>query len=661
MKKIRLLAAVAVIALSSCSNDQEVYTSEDNSQREIGFRSFIDKGTDTRATTTNEGNILNFTITGWWNARSLALGTAPLSAEYLFNAADISRREGTALTGHADWTYTPVKFWPSEGDGVYFYAYSPAATKNVTKGLYDYHPETTKIAYTVPVQSETDAQEDFLLARTGKLDNLLPSVYNSPVTMNFVHALSKARFYARTSNPNITYTISKVQLLNLYQSATIDLDADAIPTTGLLTYTTPATGHADDAVIGWTDHANQGTKKNVVIDMGSAPVYLSDKFESILGKTNALMVMPQTTTYGSNPATVGDQFFIAVTYSAFQGNFYYVKDETRLFAVTDPQSAVKTDPLNFEMGRQYDFALTFGDETGDAVAFKVTVSGWETTFTASDDPNDPDDPNNPINLPDYGTLHYFPDPLFLDFIMQKYDTDQNRYLTYAELEKITDLDNDVPVGSAEPTITLSGTAKYNGEITSLKGIELMPNLTTIPLVPYGTSPSMKLPEIPVTTTVKNAVFYGDFADYSTDLDAFEPIEHLTNLQYLDIKNAANYNKTKADALVEHLENLPLTRLDMGITQINSTTTGVFDISTLVHINHVVLDWRTTGSRYSYLKLRSGLTRGEIKYLKNGAITGTLNGEKIIIESLVLTGEGSPIFLGTLYSGDTEIMNFDSGN
>lgn len=392
MKKIYLLAALAsAITFTSCSNDQEIDHNLTNTKA-IGFRTFIDKGNGSKAAVTTSDNILSFTVTGWWDRekketidKAVTDGAVPAD-QYMFNGFDISRREA------GNWAYTPVRYWPAEeiiGGGITFFAYSPAASKHVTTGLTNYTGDA--IAYTVPdiydTNNKTQGQEDFLLARTdalkGKIDNDADSKDN--VDLTFAHALSRVKFSARTTNTGLTYVIGGVELVNIAKSGTIKLAN--IPVGGAFTYSD--TDPSSDPVVLWE---KTGDPKNLGLDIGESPINLLEEYKSLLGDYNALMVLPQTTVAGDpddegrgKTPTAG--FWIKVSYKAYLNNpdkgTYFAgskeKYEDRYFRVIDPlrSTSEKDVPFSFEIGRQYNFRLTFGDEAEDAISFEVKVGGWD--------------------------------------------------------------------------------------------------------------------------------------------------------------------------------------------------------------------------------------------------------------------------------------------
>ena len=450
MRKFSLLAAMAaVLALSSCSNDQEL-NSPQTTGEEIGFRTLIDKGGDTRATITKTDNILGFTVTAWWD--KMASGGPVIGSQdsdeggYLFNAFDITRREENM--GMPRWDYSPKIYWPSKGNGVYFFAYSPASSKHVNTGLYNYEA-ITKLRYTVPDPGEDQSQEDFLLARTGQQTGGM-------VILNFAHALSRVKFYAK-KNANLehlNYLIKSVELMNIEKEGEIDLKD--IPSNGDFDYT------SGPLVLWESQLAPQG---NINADLGESPVYVQDDgFKSILGETNALMVLPQKTVTG-DPTNPGSDFLVKVEYKAFididDPGTYYAGTQTSYDEVYFAVPEVGGVPFTFEIGRQYNFNLTFGTEAGAPVKFEVeSVGEW------SDAP--------PVDLPQI--TDYYKAGLISKALAEQVKAD---YATKGvSLGDILST-NAVTLGSNANTTTSASDVQVT--TADLKGIEYFENLTVLNL------------------------------------------------------------------------------------------------------------------------------------------------------------------------------------
>jgi len=394
MIKNLLLATFTTLVICSCSDDK-VTSVSDYSNKVIEFTTLIDK-TESRASITDPSNILGFTITGWWEE----------GQQYLFNAFDITRGESSKNM----WEYSPPRYWPSVGY-VSFYAYSPASSCNVTRGLYDWNPYSDldpKITYSVPTTNqfvhttnEYQSQEDFLVAVTKEMNATNSGAH---VTLNFQHALSRVLFQAKKPNDYITYIIYDIELVNVYNRGTLTLRrpttyyiSDGIPEAGGFGY-----GTAGDNPLTLWESDYSSSKTTMAVDMSNSPVYiLSDEYTSVIGETNALMVMPQVTVLGSiyvegsyqttfenlytpiNPSFDADgEFYVKVGYKAFQGEgdyrVYYAGSNTNhkyiYLPVEDP---LRTgEPFAFEIGRQYTFNLTFGHEISTPIGFDVQVQEW---------------------------------------------------------------------------------------------------------------------------------------------------------------------------------------------------------------------------------------------------------------------------------------------
>lgn len=463
MKKYLLVFTTIALLFGACSNDEELNLQEETGGTAIEFRSLTDKTTLLRAAITDETNIMSFTVTGWWDKTGGANYGSTNSADgvFLFDGFNIGRGEGDVN----NWDYSPKRYWPAAGKGtVDFFAYSPASSRNLSVGLENFKGDAIK--YTVPQISETGLQqEDFLLAKSTGLDG-------GTVDLNFQHALSRVKFFARKTNANITYVIDSVKLINLASTAELDLiDAtnntagEPFPDKTSLDYS----GRTKPLVI-WK--ADNTSVTDYTVDMSGSPVYLkydaTPVYYSILGETGAVMVMPQQTKLAATGTTAptGGAFAIAVSYKAYIGNFYYAgsatTSKTQYFAVKDPAYG-SDEPIAFEIGRQYNFYLTFGEEAGSAITFVVNVGNWSDATT------------DPIPVPNYATAQYFPDANFRAYLASAaagFDTNEDGMLSYEELLGITALD--IPDAT-----------------TDLKGIELIPNLIEI------TINSATLPAIPV--------------------------------------------------------------------------------------------------------------------------------------------------------------------
>lgn len=381
MKKYLFLAAVAALMMTSCSSDEVVKESEIKNGA-IEFRTLTDKN-QSRAAVTDGSNILGFTLTGWWVE----------GKQYLFNSFDITRNAGIDDKGNLEteeWSYSPPRYWPSKGD-VNFFAYSPASSVNVSKNkdLRQTAPLTVNPTIEYTVSNVQNLQEDFLVAL-----KFLQNKNSGKVSLNFQHALSRVKFNAKKTK-NLEYTIYGIKLMNLYSKAelTYDKSNDGSLSVGIPTTQFNYGNASNNPIILWKSHSE---KVDYKVDLSDAPIYVQFDNKSVIGATNALLVMPQVTELGEvqdsndleyvNKTAIDGAFYVEIEYKSFlkEGNniIYYAgtasKTAKYYIPVKDQIRVNQKTPFPFEIGREYVFNLTFGDEgaTARPIQFNVTVSNW---------------------------------------------------------------------------------------------------------------------------------------------------------------------------------------------------------------------------------------------------------------------------------------------
>lgn len=402
-KKFLFLAATAALVMSSCSNDDIVDTmGNNNDENAIGFRTSLGSEKETKAAVTNKDNITSFTLHGWWSAvpNGADYGDAT-KGQYFFKAFGMNCGED------ASWSYSPVVYWPQSGT-MDFFAYSPASSIYVNKGFSNLTTAgEMKIQYTVADPSKTNAQEDFLIAKTTQKSG-------GKITMHFQHALSRVLFKAAKTDPNMTYLIGSVELLKLHKEGEFDYLAKNASSVSLVpdqnttnTFGSPANyvypagpGGTEGLTIWKTLDALHPTKSNVKVDLLASDINVTfGEYVDILGYSNALMVLPQTTKLGEDKVFVdrnattpssltADAFYIKVGYKAFgpgpTGTIYYGGGEgsdadSYKYVYIPVKDAIRTSsdqPLTFEIGRQYTFNLLLGGDMGDPIKFSVEVADW---------------------------------------------------------------------------------------------------------------------------------------------------------------------------------------------------------------------------------------------------------------------------------------------
>jgi hypothetical protein len=350
LMKIKLLKGflpltAAAFLLGSCSDDK--FGSDSSSGKQISFR-LQGSLPSSRTTGTTKDNINAFVV----NAQT----DLPDDAGLLFSSQTVARLEGTANA----FDYSPKRYYPDEAAFACYSAYSPVSKyvepgfKNRTEG------EINTITYTVPKPSDKGdtTQEDLLVAYTKVAGN-----FDNPVSLNFKHALS--RVFVKASNKNVEpVVIKELSLHNLYSQGKLKIDENI------------SKDYPGAYKVLWTpDEAEPKVSyPYVLLPTGvSVPAETdklgTDKYVSVVGNEQGMMVLPQTTINSGDPGKVEDgDFFVEVTYSISN-----IKEKIVRAAFTDI-NRLANKGITFEMGRQYALALEFSDTE---VEFKISVEDWD--------------------------------------------------------------------------------------------------------------------------------------------------------------------------------------------------------------------------------------------------------------------------------------------
>ena len=234
-KKIFMgIAAMAALTLVSCSSDDLNSLSDNSSKNEaISFDGYL--GRSAVAVNGSRGSVLDidalkgtdsdkkgFGVFGYYNSSATDHSSAP---EQSFDANLFNNEQVTCPKDGADWTYTPLKYWPAQGH-IDFLAYAPYENGKTLK------ENSSSIDFTV---SETIAnQTDLLWANAeNKTKDNLSSEEKNKVKFQFGHALSRLGYSVKLNAPysEATITLNKITLAGskdqaqnaFYKEGTIDL------------------------------------------------------------------------------------------------------------------------------------------------------------------------------------------------------------------------------------------------------------------------------------------------------------------------------------------------------------------------------------------------------------------------------------------------------
>ncbi|MDR2001461.1 MAG: fimbrillin family protein [Prevotella sp.] len=326
MKKKNLLFVLAgLFLLVSCSNSEDDTAA--NQGKAIEFRSVVDK---TKASLSSD--LQSFFVKGQ------QVNSGSTYAEFL---------SASVYKDGANWTYSPKKYWPVDGETVNFYAFAPYSStivlSNLTTGT-----DVSITDYTVPLdQSIQNTAVDFLVAK-GNGSNQNGS---TPISLTFKHALSAATFSAINKNETtseLVYTISKIEIIKVDEIGTYNYSTEA-----------------------WEDNSDK-TKTYIagVPASGVAvqPVGASGAAVNLLSANDVLMVLPQAPDIFAK---------VKVTYSLKDGAGVDIyKDATKELGF--PMS------FEFEAGKRYNFV--FSSDASNAITLSATVTPWTSSFIGTEIP-----------------------------------------------------------------------------------------------------------------------------------------------------------------------------------------------------------------------------------------------------------------------------------
>lgn len=331
------IAAMAALTLVSCSSDDLDSFSDNSSKNEaISFDGYLGRS----------AVAVNGTRGSEETKETLKTKGFGVFGNYIADAGQTSdanffKNQKVTFSG-TKWTYTPLKYWPTNGK-IDFLAYAPYVNgTELTDG--------SKINnFTV---SETIAdQTDLLWAKaTGQITDNFEGTTNKKVKFQFHHALSRLGYTVKLSgnySDNATFTLKKITLAGspdentkaFYAKGTIDLAKTG--TKEELSNTNTATGL-------WTATPSADNKQNFSWFNASYTVTSPTASHPTDpdSKSDYLFVIPQDFSLTTEGA---DKLYVIVEY-----------DVTYKSGTKITNKVYKKLPIKFEQGKAYMLNLTIG-------------------------------------------------------------------------------------------------------------------------------------------------------------------------------------------------------------------------------------------------------------------------------------------------------------
>ena len=342
------IAAMAALTLVSCSSDDLNSLSDNSSKNEaISFDGYL--GRSAVAVNGSRGSVLEkddlkkstdgFGVFGKYNA----------GAGQTSNSDFFKNQKVTYSTTESKWKYSPLKFWPANGQ-IDFFAYAPynyAGTNTTLTG--------TSISFEVDKTAAN--QKDLLWANTTSQISPDLSSTKKEVKLQFKHALSRLGYTVKLSGDypvkDVTFTLNKITLAGspdgtknaFYKNGTIDLSKkDA---TGLWDTSSSNSNETKLKFEWFSDQTLTQPVKITYVDPNKKP---ADKPVSN-SPSDYLFVIPQNFSEKIGEDENPDKLYVIVTYT-----ITYTNDATHPITNT----VYKKLPINFLQGKAYKLNLTIG-------------------------------------------------------------------------------------------------------------------------------------------------------------------------------------------------------------------------------------------------------------------------------------------------------------
>lgn len=202
MKQKLFLAAMAAIAMTSCSNDETLEINT-GTERAIDFRTAM----ATRATETTTANLDKFYVT--------AFNENKLNFPY-FENLEFKRTEAEEEGESTYFTSEDKYYYPGDGSSLTFYAYAPSETDLGTIVKTDNTNKNLTLDFS-PAE-EISKQVDFITANaTGSMNDA-----EAGVPLKFAHRLSQIEIKGKSENTSYDFKVKGIRIGKVCSKASFD-------------------------------------------------------------------------------------------------------------------------------------------------------------------------------------------------------------------------------------------------------------------------------------------------------------------------------------------------------------------------------------------------------------------------------------------------------
>lgn len=244
MKKIALFIMIAIVSLSSCTNEELTdsalsETESKNEYKPVVFGTYIEKAVSSRAVNNSTTTLSAKNGFGVFAFNSSEADIKNMSPNFMYNQQVASTNKGDS------WNYSPVKYWPTSSSSIEnqnsFFAYAPYVDSNVnSEGITSITSNSSLGAPKLTFTNSSNVENtiDLLWAvskESGKaLKDMTSLNSNGEVNFNFRHALAKLNLniqgvFNSNSNDNIAdgnkITVESITISGSFPSnGTLNLD-----------------------------------------------------------------------------------------------------------------------------------------------------------------------------------------------------------------------------------------------------------------------------------------------------------------------------------------------------------------------------------------------------------------------------------------------------
>ena len=350
------IAAMAALTLVSCSSEDLNSVSDNSSKNEaISFDGYLGRsavavnGTrgsvvDLNALKGTDSDKKGFGVFGYYNTTNHSS-----SPDQSFEANLFNNEHVTCLNGAADWSYTPLKYWPAQGH-IDFYAYAPFEIGKTLNKKTSATPTTTTPTFDFTVSETIANQTDLLWANAeNRTKDNLSSADKNKVKFQFAHALSRLGYTVKLNDASYA-SVANITLKRIALAGSDDETKGAFYKKGTIDLSkTPSSEGL------WT---NLSSDKQNFLNWSSSDKTLSNA-ETKNPDNEYLFVIPQNFDTGS------DELYVVVEYT--------IKYTSGTAQPTVSYKVYKKLKKNFLQGNAYTINLNIGLTP---IEFNAEVKDW---------------------------------------------------------------------------------------------------------------------------------------------------------------------------------------------------------------------------------------------------------------------------------------------